>query len=157
MGRRFTSFSFGHAATIFALVLAFFLTAASRGLAGQEQGAPEPARKKTDWPWQDPAPGKVVASQTAFVQEKGTFNFNFSTTTLLDFYDVLNIFDVTYGVTRDFEIRASTIVPYYLFLGVGIFPKYSIQLSEYFRMGYMLDFSVVKQYYAVGSQNLSPP
>jgi len=111
-------------------------------------------QKGTNWPWEDPSPNRVIASPTAFVQEKGTFNFNLLTSTLLDFFPFLNIFNVSYGITRNFEIRVNTIVPIYvdpiIYIGLGIYPKFSFQLGKYFRIGYMIDFGVVKQYFLDG-------
>jgi hypothetical protein len=105
-----------------------------------------PHGKKKSWTWEDPSPGRIIASQTAFTQKKGTFDFQFSTL-FIPFISpvVFNFFDATYGILENLELRIGTIIPIQ-YVGAGVFPKFSIPLGRYVRIGYMIDFSVFKRY-----------
>ena len=119
------------------------------GIYEPEDIMPSPPGKLKDKRWEDPSPDKVVAMPTAFMQDKGTMNVDF-TTFVPGFFSpgVFNFIDVSYGVTKNFEVRGSMLVPIY-YIGFGFYPKFGIQLNKYVRIGYMLDLAVVKPYNAI--------
>jgi len=95
--------------------------------------------------FQDPSPGRVIASPTGFIQEKKSFNLGITTTFAPVYYFPLFFFNLTYGVTKNFEIRSNFYLPV-THVGVGVYPKFSIKLSKYVRYGLMLDIAYYQSY-----------
>jgi hypothetical protein len=105
--------------------------------AGAVQQQEEKGKK---WPWTDPANGKLIASPTAFLNEKGSFGFNFSNYVFWpNFPYLFNFFDFSYGITGNFEISSNMILPIG-FLGFGLYPKAGFVFGKYVRLGFMADF-----------------
>ena len=103
------------------------------------------------WCWKDPSPGRLIASPTAFLQKKGTLSFNFSTFLSISTSPVgFHFFDVTYGINENFDIQGGIIFPLY-YLGFGLYPKFSMPLGKYVRVGLIMDLAVVMPYNPVGA------
>lgn len=111
-----------------------------------ETPAPDEKVKKGDSPGpdekpaalEDPSPGMMVTSPTAFSQKKKTFNFFIRVVSLPFGYLPLFFHNMIYGITDAFEIRVAMLVPAG-HVGFGLYPKYSVKLHRYVRIGLMLD------------------
>jgi hypothetical protein len=111
-----------------------------------EEDARSEGKKEEKWPFEDPSISRVIASPTAFIHEKGTFGFDFSTYAIWPAFPIFyNFFDFSYTIRNWFEISANMYLPIG-YLGFGFYPKIGFDLGGYVRMGFMVDFGIVWPY-----------